>query len=448
MKRLLSLIMVGLLVFLAAGCSSKETPKTADAKTQSESAKTQADTTKTPAEKAGKITIWAWDPNFNVPIMKEAASRYIKDNPNVQIEISEIAKADVEQKLHTNLASGVKEGLPDITLIEDYNAQKYLQSYPGAFTDLTGKIKYSDFAGYKVSLMTLDGKVYGVPFDTGTAGLFYRSDYLEQAGYKAEDMNNITWDKFIEIGKKVKEKTGKAMLGFDKTDGGLMRVMMQSAGKWYFDDKGNPNLANNDALKEAIRTYKAVVDSGITKPTSGWNEWVAAFNKGDVAAVGTGVWIIGSIKAEKSQSGKWKVAPIPKLNINGAVNASNLGGSSWYVLDSSESKEIAIDFLNKVLGGDSDFYQKILVDQGAVGSYLPAQSGASYSSEDAFFGGQKVFSDISGWMKQIPAINYGVYTYEADAAIFAVMQDILSVKVSIEDGMKKAEQQLKDQIKE
>jgi lactose/L-arabinose transport system substrate-binding protein len=404
---------------------------------------TYAETT----EKSGKITIWSWDPNFNIPIMKEAAERYTKDNPKVTFEVVDLAKADVEQKLHINLASGVTGGLPDIALIEDYNAQKYLQSYPGSFADLTDKIKYSDFANYKVSLMTLDGKVYGVPFDSGVSGLFYRTDYIEKAGYKSEDLNNITWDKFIEIGKNVKEKTGKAMIGFDLNDGGLMRIMMQSAGKWYFDDKGNVNLSNNDALKEAVKTYKAIADSGIIKQTNGWNEWVAAFNNGDVASVITGVWIIGSVKADKASSGKWKVATTPRLNIDGAVNASNLGGSSWYVLENSKNKDLAIDFLNKIYAGDIDFYQKILTDRGAVGTYMPAQSSAAYSSEDAFFSGQKVYTDFSGWIKAIPAINYGIYAYEADAAIFTVMPDVYSGKISIEDALKKAEEQLKNQIK-
>jgi len=398
-------------------------------------------------EKSGKITIWSWDPNFNIPIMQEAAKRYTKDNPKVTFEIADLAKADVEQKLQINLASGVTTGLPDIVLIEDYNAQKYLQSYPGAFADLTDKIKYSDFANYKVSLMTLDGRVYGVPFDSGVSALFYRTDYLKKAGYKSEDLNNITWDKFIEIGKKVKEKTGKAMIGFGMDDGGLMRIMMQSAGKWYFDDKGNVNLSNNDALKEAVKTYKKIVNSGIIKKTSGWSEWVAAFNNGDTASVVTGVWIIGSIKADKTSSGKWKVAPTPRLNVAGAVNASNLGGSSWYVLENSKNKDVAIDFLNKIYAGDIDFYQKILMDRGAVGTYLPAQSGAAYSKKDEFFSGQKVYTDFSTWIKEIPAINYGVYTYEADAAIFSIMPDVYSGKISIEDALEKAEEQLKNQIK-
>lgn len=428
MKKLCSMLVMIVLITALVGCGER-----ADKKVDSSAAD------------EGKITIWAWDPNFNIAIMEQAKDIYLKDNANVEIEIVDYAKGDLEQKLHTNLASGMTEGLPDIVLIEDYNAQKYLQSYPGSFEDLTGQLKHSDFAPYKVGLMTLDKKVYGVPFDSGATGFYYRTDYLEQAGYSAADLENITWDAFIEIGKKVLEKTGKHMLALDANDGGLMRVMMNSAGSWYFDESGSLNIANNKAIQESARLYKEMFDSGIAKPTSGWGEWVGALNTGDVASVTTGVWITGSVKAEASQSGLWAVAPTPRLDLPGAVNASNLGGSSWYVLSSSKSKNTAVDFLNTIYGSNVDFYQDILVDRGAVGSYIPSQSGSAYTKEDEFFGGQKVYSDFSDWMQKIPSISYGLYTYEADAAIFGVMPEIYNGG-SIEEALKKAEEQVKSQM--
>ena len=60
-----------------------------------------------------------------------------------------MAKADVLTKLHTVLASGVKEDLPDIVLISDLNAQGYLMSYPDAFRPMGDKISSDDFAGIK-----------------------------------------------------------------------------------------------------------------------------------------------------------------------------------------------------------------------------------------------------------------------------------------------------------
>ena len=367
--------------------------------------------------KKNELTIWAWDPNFNIAIMQEAKAVYQKSHPDVKINVTDFAKADLEQKMHTMLASGMTKSLPDIVLIEDYNAPKFLSSYPGAFADMTGKVDYSQFAPYKVDLMTMNGKTYGMPFDSGVTGMYYRTDLIKQAGYKPEDMQNITWDKFIEIGKAVKAKTGKQMLGNDPNDPGLVRVMMQSAGSWYFDESGKLNIKNNEALKEALRIHKEMVDAGIVRPTMGWSEWVGAVNHGDVATITTGVWITPSVKSAADQSGKWAVAPTPRLNIPGGTNESNLGGSSWYVIDSSDNKAQAIDFLNTVYGKDSAFYQKILTDRGAVGSYMPARSGDAYQKTDAFFGGQAIYSDFAKWLGQVPKVNYGYYTYEADAAL-------------------------------
>lgn len=437
MKKSLSLLLMLVLVISLAACSTGN-----DAGVPTSEAESAGDAT---SETKEKVTVWAWDPNFNIAIMEEAKARFAETHPNVEIEIIDYAKADLEQKLHTNLASGVTKGLPDIVLIEDYNAQKYLQSYPGSFADLTGQIEHSNFVDYKTELMTLDGKIYGVPFDSGVAGFYYRTDILEEAGFTGADLENITWNEYISIAEEVKAKTGKAMLAFDPNGGDLMRIMMQSSGQWYFDSEGNPNLVNNEALKEAVRIYSVLANSDFIRPTTGWGEWVGAFNSGDVASVVTGVWISGSVKAEESQSGKWAVAPVPRLDIADSKNASNLGGSSWYVLDSSESKTTAIEFLNDTFGNDEDFYQKILVDRGAVGSYVPAQSGDAYVQEDEFFNGQKVYEDFSKWMSDIPPVNYGTYTYEADSAIFANIIDVYNGG-SIEDALEKAETQLKSQI--
>ena len=434
MKKLLSLLLVFTMIFTLAACGADEKDEETKTETGSEETKDGDSTT---VEKK-KITIWAWDPNFNIAIMEKAKAMYSED---VEIEIVDYAKGDLEQKLQTMLASGTTDGLPDIVLVEDYNAQKYLQAFPGSFADLTGKIPHDDFAGYKVELMTVDGKVFGVPFDSGVSGFFYRKDLVEAGGYTSADLDNITWDRYIEIGEDIFEKTGQQWMATDPNDGGLMRIMLNGANSWYFDADGNVTIAGNEALADALRIYADIINSPMTKITSGWGEWVGAINTGDVATITTGVWITGSVKAEASQSGNWAVAPTPKLDVAGSVNASNLGGSSWYVMSASENVDVAIDFL-KTTYTDADFYQEILVERGAVGSYLPAASGSAYSAADEFFGGQVVFSDFSKWMDMIPALNYGKSTYEADAAIMAVMPGVYGGD-DIMEALKMAEEQVK-----
>ena len=395
---------------------------------------------------ATEVTVWCWAPEFNGAAMNEAIARYKAINPDVNITVVDFAKPDLEQKLQTQLASGQMEGLPDIVLIEDYGAQKYLLSFPGAFEPLNGVIDYTKFAPYKVALASVGDQTYSLPFDSGASGLFYRSDLLAEAGFAAADMENLTWDKMIEIGKAVNAKTGKPMFSMDQNDAGVMRIMLQSAGSWYFDAEGNANIKDNPVFKAALTTWiKMLQTPELYKAVSGWGDYTGAFNNGDVAGVFTGVWMTGGIKGN-NMSGKWAVAPTPALDgVEGATNYSNLGGSSWYVLSSAPAKAEAIDFLNKVWASDVDFYQTILVGQGAFSSYLPAREGPSYSASDDYFGGQAVWASFSDWQAKIPSVNYGIFTNEVDAAITAQIPALVAGG-SIDEAIAAIDAQVASQI--
>ncbi|MEO6300308.1 MAG: sugar ABC transporter substrate-binding protein [Paracoccaceae bacterium] len=395
---------------------------------------------------ATEITVWCWDPNFNGATMKEAGARYTAAHPDVTFNIVDFAKADLETKLQAQLTSGTTDGLPDIVLIEDYGAQKYLQSFPGAFEALNDKVDYSTFAKYKVDLATVDGKTYSLPFDSGVTGLFYRSDVLSDAGYKDADLQDINWDQFIDIAKAVKTKTGHPMLGVDLNDAGMLRILLQSAGSWYYKPDGSANIKDNPVFKAALTTYAKILTSPeIYKPVSGWTEYTGAFTTGETAAVVTGVWMNATIKAA-NMSGKWGVAPLPKLDgVDGATHASNLGGSSWYVLASSPNKDAAVDFLANEWGKDVDFYQKILVGQGALGSLLAARDGDAYKAKDDYYGGQPVWQNFTTWLAQIPGVNYGIFTNEADAAVAAQLPG-LAAGGSVDDAITAIDAQIATQI--
>ena len=399
------------------------------------------------AAMAVDVTVWCWDTNFNGAAMREAAARYTASHPDVNIKIDDtMAQEDIRQKLQTQLLAGNTSGLPDIVLIQDDVAQKYLQSFPGAFEPLSDAIDMSAFAPYKVAAATHDGKSYSLPFDSGVTGLFYRSDYLEQAGYKAADLQDLTWDKFIAIGKDVKAKTGHNLIGLDLNGDGLIRVMMQSAGAWYFNEDGSLNIVDNKPLKAALETYAKIFQADIVKPVAGWTEFTGAFTSGETAVALNGVWMTGTIKSQPDQAGKWGVAPIPKLEgIEGATGYSNEGGSSWYVLSSGAGKAEAVDFLKTVWAADTDFYQKILIGQGAFSTWLPASQGEAYKASDDFFGGQPVWANFSEWQSKIPSVDYGIYTAEVDAAVIAQLPAITKGG-SVDDALKAINDQASQQM--
>lgn len=413
------------------------------------SAKTNDSTNTGSGEATKELTVWAWDKTFNIGAMERAGEAYAAKHPDagVKLNIVENAQADIIQKLNAGLNSGTTKGLPTIILIEDYRAQSFLQAYPDAFFDLTDYIKPADFADYKIGPTSLDGKQYGVPFDSGVTGLYVRTDYLEQAGYKVADLQELDWNQLIEIGKAVKAKTGKQLLTQDPNDLGLIRMMIQSAGSWYLKDDGvTPDLAGNPALKEAFETYKKLMEADIVKVTSDWSQFVGAFNSGEVASVPTGNWITASVKAEASQSGKWAVVPFPKLANNAdSVRASNLGGSSWYVMN-VDGKEAAAEFLKETFGSDVDLYQKLATDIGAIGTLKAAADGEAYKAADDFFGGQKVVADFAKWTAEIPRVNYGMHTYAIEDILVVEMQNFMGGK-AIDQVLADAQAQAETQVK-
>jgi lactose/L-arabinose transport system substrate-binding protein len=395
-----------------------------------------------------KITIWAWDENFNIKAANAAKDLYAKENPDAKVDVVGMTQEDIVQKLHASLSSGTHDGLPDVVLIEDYKIQGFLKAYPNEFKDLSGKIDQSKFMDYKVKTAKEGDKLYGVPFDSGVASLFYRTDYIEQAGYKKEDMKNITWDKYIEIGKAVKAKTGKDMLTLNPSNIGELRTMMQSAGSWYVKEDGKTvNIADNQGLKDAIVDYKKIVDAGIVKQVSDWDSYVSAFQKSDVATVIAGCWIAPSIQAAKDQSGKWGVVPIPRLAANPAsINASNQGGCSWYVLDKVGDSDLAADFLAKTFGSSTDLMNTLVKDINLVSTLKDASKCENYNKPSEFFGGQEIYKEFSEWTTKIPAVNYGLDTYEVEAIVAEGLQKIIGGE-DMEQTLKNTQEQAEAAVK-
>lgn len=424
---LLSVVLVGTLL---TGCSS---PKdNADDQSTGTSTSDQAAVTTTADDTTSSepvtITVWCWDPQFNIYSMNTAADIYKSINPNVTVNVVETAWDDIQTKLTTAVASGQTDILPDIILMQDSALQKNVINYPDAFVDLTNSgIDFSQFASFKTAISTIGGANYAVPFDNGAAISCLRTDVLEQAGYTIADFTDITWDQFIEKGKDVLAKTGKPLLSNQAGQPDLLMMMLQSAGQWILDADGKPNFVDNAVLKEIIDTYAELVKSGVLVEVNDWDQYVSSINSGTVAGAMNGCWIIGTIKTVADQSGKWAITDIPKLSqAAGASNYSSQGGSSWLVCANSKNQAAAIDFLKNTFAGSTELYEKILPDTGALSTYLPAGSSDAYAQPNDFFGGDTIFKKITEYASKVPQVSYGVYNYEARDAIGVAIAKIVS----------------------
>lgn len=417
-KRMIALLMVGLMLLTMIGCNSK------DDSTDSSTDVKKGETTK----EDNTLTVWCWDPAFNIYAMNQAAEVYKKDHPDFVLNVVETPWADVQTKLTTAATSGDLSTLPDILLMQDNAFQKNVISYPDAFTDITKSgVDYSKFSEAKVAYSVVEGKNYGVPFDNGTVIACYRTDVLQEAGYTVDDFTDITWSKYIEMGKDILAKTGKPLLSCTAGESDVIMMMLQSAGASLFDDKGNPNIVDNAVLKKVMETYAELVSSGVMIEVNDWDQYVGSFTNSTVAGTINGCWIMASIQTAADQSGKWAITNMPALDgIDGATNYSNNGGSSWAITGNCKNVSLAEDFLAKTFAGSVEFYETILPSSGALATYLPAADSDVYSKPQDFFGGDAVYAKITDFAGKTPKNNTGVYYYEARDAVATAITNIVA----------------------
>nr|WP_256924521.1 extracellular solute-binding protein [Enterococcus sp. 10A9_DIV0425] len=396
-------------------------------------------------EEEDTVTVWAWDETFNIKAVNEAKKVY--ENDDVTVDVVTMSQDDIVQKLNTALASGNTDGLPNIVLIEDYRIQGYLTSYPDAFAELNDIVDEDNFATYKFAVNKVDDKIYGVPFDSGVTANFYRTDLLEEAGYTEEDMNNLTWDDYVQVARDVKEKTGKKITEVNPSDLGRVRMIMQQAGEWYTSEDGKTvTIENNQSLKYGLELFATLLKEDLVEQTSDWNAGVTAIQSGSIASSPIGAWYSSTIQGAEDQSGKWKIAPIPALPTGmQKAQASNLGGAGWYVIKGVAGEEHAKDFLDKTFATNEELMGTLAKEIGLVSTMLSAKDQEAYQKPSEFYSDQKVFDDFSKWTAEIPEVNYGHETYAIESVVAESLSRIIngeSADKVLADTQKQVEAQL------
>lgn len=376
------------------------------------------------AEADKKLTIWTWDPTFNIAAMKVAKEMYQQEHPEVEIDIQEVLSEDIETKVITAASAGDLSTLPDILLVQDNSFQKFATNYPEVYADLTDLYDYTDFAPAKVAYSTLNGRHFGIPFDAGTAIATYRTDYLAEAGYTIADLTDIDWDRFLEIGRDVKAKTGRPMLSGQAGALDTVLMMLQSCGSSMFTEEGSVNLKNNEDLKEVLGYYSTMVKEGIFIEVNTWDEYIGTLSNASVVGTINGCWILGTILSLDSQKGLWDLTNMPKLvKAENATNYSNNGGSSWAVINGKDV-ELAVDFMKAYR--NVDFYNAILPTTSAIATWAPAKEAPAYTAPNEFYNNQPIFATIVEYTGKVPANITGAYYYDARSALGTAVTNYLN----------------------
>lgn len=424
-RKWLSILLVGAMTLSLAACGSS------DSKDEKKS-----------EEGGHKLSIMAWDPAFNIPAIQAAADDF-KENVDSEFELEILEQGgseDVETAITTAGSAGDYSNLPDIVLFQDHYIHRYVADYPDAWTSLGDiDINWDDFAAEKIDYSTIDGEHYGVPVDNGTVVCAYRTDLLEQAGYTIDDLTGCTWDKFMEVGKAVKEKTGKALLCMNSDGNDLPYMMMQAEGVSQFKD-GKPYITENETLVTIVEKLVEMAKEGILLMPNSWSDYTDKAIQGDqVAGVMNGNWILPTIEKVEANSGKWEITTMPTLE-GGEGYASN-GGSSLYITSNCGNVDLAKDFLAYTFGGSTTTYDNALRDGGVISTYAPAGETEVYNEGVEFFNNQPIYADIVEMGTHVQKVEQSDFHYAARDYVGSAIVKIINGTDTM-DALKEAEDQL------
>ncbi len=375
------------------------------------------------------------------PTTKKLIAKFNQENPNIQAEflVFEGGLADMEGKLLLTLSGG--RSTPDIFINQYPSAATfYLSGWLEPVPEELRKWLVSNFSYTALEKpVTINNKMYAIPWSVGPFVMSYNPDYYAEAGIKQPPK---TYDELMDYARKLTKydsggKVTRAGLYFRKTHHahGIATKWSQFyfawAGKKRFDPQGV--YLDNDAARGALQydldaVYKYKVDSfDVEGDFSG-------LGKGTVAQLFRSPTVTSLIDVRYPDR-KYNVAPLPRHK----VAANYLGATGVLAVNKvSKHKEAVWTFIrwlyterenwlemSKAVSGD---ILKTVADDPFFQKSIFKVARQSVSNPDTLFHDPLMAGSYEGLMAMGRAIENVCYKkLTIDQGIAAMEKEILEV---------------------
>lgn len=371
-------------------------------------------------------------------VVRLVTADFEKEYPNIKINLKSLSLGDHHTSLTTSLSTGAN--VPDVAAIEVSFIGRF--SNAGGLDDLN-KTPYdagsyiNKFSPFSIPLgQNSDGQQVAIPVDIGPGAIFFRSDVLNKAGVKQEDMLK-DWDGFVDAGRKIKETTGSYLVanavGVKDV---VIRSGLQDGQSVYFDDKNNI-LVESERFKTAFEISKKIYDAGLSAEVGLWTtEWTEALRRGDIASQMFGSWFVGHLRDFVSPNTTyWRTANLPENTY------ASWGGTFLSVPKKAKNKNEAWTFI-KYMSDRVDVQVKAL-DYGTFPSLIDAQNASLMNQPFEFLGNEKARILWRDAAAKIPAIKAHKNDPLAEQIINDALEKVLKQGVSIDFALADAAKLIK-----
>jgi len=396
---------------------------------------------------AGKVVLryGIWD-EYQVDGVKKQIEAFEAKHPNIKVKLEVVPWDDYWVKLQTMMAGGT---CWDVFWMD---TGFYLKDYVdrGVLVDITPYIEKEgiDLSNYPKGILKIHEykeRYYSLPRDYDTIALFYNKDMFDKAGLKYPD-ETWTWTDLILAAEKltIKDEKGRVKQWGIASEAGALNVLqaivfplMLANGADLYDEEHHKVLFNTPEAKAAVRMLYDLTKKGFApKPYQIESD---PFIAGKAAMIFNGSWMLNYYD-ETIKSFRWGVAPLPIWGKRATVSDS-LGNVIWV---GTKHKEEAWEFVKFLASKEA---AEIL---GKMGTVIPAYKGTEKYWLEHFKGDRK--KDAQVFLDSVeftyPFVSAPGQDKWWDRFETFYMNEILSGKLSVDEGLDKAVEEINRIIEE
>ncbi|MDJ0705197.1 MAG: ABC transporter substrate-binding protein [Leptolyngbyaceae cyanobacterium MO_188.B28] len=383
------------------------------------------------------LTLWQGvSPPSNREVFQSLVERFNQSHANIQVESLYVGQPD--QQIPKILTAVVGDAAPDLLW--------YVPSITGQLVELEAIQPLDDWwrqSPLKEQIdpalfetMTMEGRIWSIPFATNNAAIFYRPSLFEAAGITHPPQ---TWEELRQAAKQLTQDTDGdgqidqhgIFLSLGKGEWTVfvwMPFVFSAGGRLNL--KNQPDLVNPGTLA-ALQLGATLVQDGsatLSSPERGYE--IDNFLAGKAAMQVTGPWTLPQME----QAGiDFDAFPFPILGTPAAV----VGGENIFLCKTTpERTEAALEFLDYILS--EDFQLAWALGTGYLPVNLEVRNSETYQAFVAQHPPLEVFLKQMEWARARPLIPG--YTHLSENFGRAIEASLLGQ--SPESALKKAQARL------
>jgi lactose/L-arabinose transport system substrate-binding protein len=362
---------------------------------------TAGDRLQAPAEDSpsGEITIWDRSGDL-FEVFDAVIDDFNEVYPDIVVHHEAV---DIDAKLQNTLIT--ETDVPDGVFLDDAKVAGFAD-YLWDVTDVLGPY-VDDIAPQKVDVSSLDGGIYGVPFDLDPGLLFYNATALEAAGVDATQIE--TYDDLLAAARQYQAAVpGSQPIHLEQS-----AFLGQLQLEMYASQLGTSIADENGELRIDSDEYRQILGWLDAVQTEGLGTRAEYLSPSDVGPLEDGrqvfypwaIWFSFAPEQQLTQtSGDWRAMPLPAWESGGARSGA-MGGSSFVLPKAGENADLAwlfYEFLMYDEAGYSAVWGPNDVYPNGLATSIPAYAPAA-DPEKPLFGPVAGLGDQDLWSTAVEA---------------------------------------------